>query len=99
MAERHYVGVYWEDRAASKEECIAQVGDMLPRLRAHDPLLSRWYLKLGSREETLQAEITEASQHARLDSGLELVGDGRHDRAAPRTFGLAVRLVPSPRVK
>jgi hypothetical protein len=76
MAERHYVGVYWEDRAASKEDCVSQVGDMLPRLRAYDPLLSRWYLKLGSREETLQAEITEASQHGLLDSGLELVGNG-----------------------
>jgi hypothetical protein len=75
MAERHYVGVYWEDRAASREECASQLLGTLARLRAHDPLLSRWYLKRATREETLQAEIPQAGPRDLLERGLALVAD------------------------
>jgi Immunity protein 52 len=75
MAERHYVGVYWEDRAASREECASQVLGTLARLRARDPLLSRWYLKRATREETLQAEIPQAGPPELLEGGLALVAD------------------------
>ena len=75
MAERHYVGVYWEDRAASREECASQVREMLARLRAHDPLLSRWYLKRPTREETLQTELTDAGERDLLEGGLAPVAE------------------------
>jgi hypothetical protein len=75
MAERHYVGVYWEDRVASREECASQVLEMLARLRAHDALLSRWYLKRATREETLQAELTGAHERDLLERGLTRVAE------------------------
>jgi hypothetical protein len=74
MAERHYVGVYWEDRPATRQEGIEQIGEMLARLRRHDPVFGRWYLKRASREESLLAELTEESQTELLEQELGPVG-------------------------
>jgi hypothetical protein len=75
MAERHYVAVYWEDRAATKPECTGLVLQTLAKLRDADPLFARWFLKRSSREKSLESELTESSQQALLEEGLVLVAD------------------------
>jgi hypothetical protein len=75
MDERHYVGVYWGDRKATKEACVPPILEMLQSLRAHDPVFARWYLKLATREESLAAEITDATARDTLEQGIVLTAD------------------------
>jgi hypothetical protein len=70
MEERHYAGVYWEDRKVTKDECVTPILDSLARVGAHDPLLSRWYVMRGTREETLGWELTEATAREKLVAGI-----------------------------
>ena len=75
MDERHYVGVYWGDRKATREACVPPILDMLHALRENDPLFARWYLKLATREESLGAELTEATAREKLEQGIVLAAD------------------------
>jgi hypothetical protein len=70
MEERHYAGVYWEDRKVTKDECVTPILDSLARVGAHDPLLSRWYVMRGTREETLGWELTEGTAREKLVAGI-----------------------------
>ena len=75
MDERHYVGVYWGDRKVTKEACVPPILDMLHTLRAHDPVFARWYLKLSTREESLAAEISDATARETLEQGIVPAAD------------------------
>ena len=70
MTERHYVGVYWEDRPASKEQAASALLAALARLRTFDPLLARWYPRLETREASLAAELTADRAQVLLDKAI-----------------------------
>lgn len=70
MTERHYVGVYWEDRPATKEQAAGALLAALGRMRAVDPLLAQWHLQLDTREASVEAALTEGRAQALLDETL-----------------------------
>jgi hypothetical protein len=70
MEERHYVGVYWEDREVTKAECVPPILDLIARLSAHDALLSRWFVLRPTREESLAAELTGPAAPVLLEAGI-----------------------------
>ena len=78
MEERHYAGVYWEDREVTKDECVTPILDTLARVGAHDALLSRWYVMRSTREETVSSwELTEADARGKLVEGIAPAVDDR----------------------
>ena len=64
MTDRHYAGVYWEDRPASKQEVSRELVATLSILRSISPLLGRWHLQRETREDSLAAELTAAGGEA-----------------------------------
>lgn len=76
MTERHYVGVYWEDRAASREQAAGALLATLARVRAIDPLLARWHLRLETREASVSARLTDEGAQAMLEKAIAPTSEG-----------------------
>jgi len=78
MADRHYVAVYWGDRAVPLDGCIAEVRDCLRRLAGHSELFARFYPIRATREESLAAELNEDHLRAAAEASVATSGDARY---------------------
>jgi hypothetical protein len=70
MADRHCIGVYWEDRLEARGASAATVVKMIESLRLRHPLLATWYPRLATREESLAAKLEGDAAQALVESAI-----------------------------